>query len=147
MWQTSATGGGGPAGRHRHDDLIKNGARIKSGRRHPHTKRDAAEQKHATRSRRNMVTSMAAPSQMEKRVVMVETVLDVTKQYRAGLVKASQPSISSFTIAHIMDIPRLRWMLDCKLHKAQRFIGKPTEFSFFLCNHPRIKVKRLRHRW
>ncbi|XP_066331089.1 uncharacterized protein [Miscanthus floridulus] len=51
MWQTSATGGGGPAGRHRHDDLIKNGARIKSGRRHPHTKRDAAEQKHATRSR------------------------------------------------------------------------------------------------
>lgn len=43
-----------------------------------------------------MVTAMATPSQMEKRAVMAETVLDVTKQYRAGQVKASQPSISRY---------------------------------------------------
>jgi len=42
--------------------------------------------------------AMAALSQMEKRAVMAETMLEATKQYQAGQVKANQ----SFTSRYVL---------------------------------------------
>ncbi|CAD6210826.1 unnamed protein product [Miscanthus lutarioriparius] len=53
--------------------------------------RDAAEQKHAAHLlQEKYEAAMAALSQMEKRAVMAETMLEATKQYQAGQVKANQ---------------------------------------------------------
>jgi len=40
--------------------------------------------------------TMAALSQMEKRAVMAETMLEATKQYQAGQVKANQSFTSRY---------------------------------------------------
>ncbi|CAL4913910.1 unnamed protein product [Urochloa decumbens] len=58
--------------------------------------RDAAEQKHAAHLlQEKYEEAMAALSQMEKRAVMAETMLEATKQYQAGQVKANQSFNSS----------------------------------------------------
>ncbi|CAN6295510.1 unnamed protein product [Urochloa humidicola] len=58
--------------------------------------RDAAEQKHAAYLlQEKYEEAMAALSQMEKRAVMAETMLEATKQYQAGQVKANQSFNSS----------------------------------------------------
>ncbi|KAJ1297664.1 hypothetical protein BS78_01G394100 [Paspalum vaginatum] len=58
--------------------------------------RDAAEQKHtAYLLQEKYEAAMAALSQMEKRAVMAETMLEATKQYQAGQVKANQSFTSS----------------------------------------------------
>lgn len=43
--------------------------------------------------------AMAALSQMEKRAVMAETMLEATKQYQAGQVKANQSFTSRYVLA------------------------------------------------
>ncbi|XP_062210838.1 uncharacterized protein LOC133912225 isoform X3 [Phragmites australis] len=58
--------------------------------------RDAAEQKYAAHLlQEKYEAAMAALSQMEKRAVMAETMLEATKQYQAGQVKANQSFTSS----------------------------------------------------
>ncbi|XP_021304801.1 rab GTPase-activating protein 1 isoform X2 [Sorghum bicolor] len=58
--------------------------------------RDAAEQKHAAHLlQEKYEAAMAALSQMEKRAVMAETMLEATKHYQAGQVKANQSFTSS----------------------------------------------------
>ncbi|XP_062215983.1 uncharacterized protein LOC133916361 isoform X3 [Phragmites australis] len=58
--------------------------------------RDAAEQKYAAHVlQENYKAAMAALSQMEKRAIMAETMLEATKQYQAGQVKANQSFTSS----------------------------------------------------
>ncbi|PAN50239.1 hypothetical protein PAHAL_9G507200 [Panicum hallii] len=58
--------------------------------------RDAAERKHAAHLlQEKYEAAMAALSQMEKRAVMAETMLEATKQYQAGQVKANQCFTSS----------------------------------------------------
>ncbi|CAD6203173.1 unnamed protein product [Miscanthus lutarioriparius] len=58
--------------------------------------RDAAEQKHAAHLlQEKYEAAMASLSQMEKRAVMAETMLEATKQYQAGQVKANQSFTSS----------------------------------------------------
>jgi len=58
--------------------------------------RDAAERKHAAHLlQEKYEAAMAALSQMEKRAVMAETMLEATKQYQAGQVKANQSFTSS----------------------------------------------------
>ncbi|KQK22223.1 TBC1 domain family member 2A isoform X3 [Brachypodium distachyon] len=53
--------------------------------------RDAAEQKYAAHLlQEKYEAATAALSQMEKRAVMAETMLEATKQYQAGQVKANQ---------------------------------------------------------
>ncbi|ONL96787.1 Ypt/Rab-GAP domain of gyp1p superfamily protein [Zea mays] len=58
--------------------------------------RDAAEQKHAAHLlQEKYEAAMTALSQMEKRAVMAETMLEATKQYQVGQVKANQSFTSS----------------------------------------------------
>ncbi|TKV96748.1 hypothetical protein SEVIR_9G449600v4 [Setaria viridis] len=58
--------------------------------------RDAAEKKHAAHLlQEKYEEAMAALSQMEKRAVMAETMLEATKQYQAGQFKANQSFTSS----------------------------------------------------
>ncbi|KAF8718675.1 hypothetical protein HU200_024975 [Digitaria exilis] len=58
--------------------------------------RDAAEKKHAAHLlEEKYEATMAALSQMEKRAVMAESMLEATKQYQAGQVKANQSFTSS----------------------------------------------------
>jgi hypothetical protein len=46
--------------------------------------------------------NVAALSQMEKRAVMAETMLEATKQYQAGQVKANQSFASSYSFGYIL---------------------------------------------
>ncbi|ONL96779.1 Ypt/Rab-GAP domain of gyp1p superfamily protein [Zea mays] len=60
--------------------------------------RDAAEQKHAAHLlQEKYEAAMTALSQMEKRAVMAETMLEATKQYQVGQVKANQSFTSRLT--------------------------------------------------
>ncbi|KAL5219191.1 hypothetical protein ABZP36_019875 [Zizania latifolia] len=69
--------------------------------------RDSAEQKYAAHLLQEKYEAvMAALSQMEKRAVMAETMLEATKQYQAGQVKANQSfSPSSPHAAHLAAKP------------------------------------------
>ncbi|KAK3151270.1 hypothetical protein QOZ80_3AG0243810 [Eleusine coracana subsp. coracana] len=72
-----------------HEQKVTEDARIAA-------ERDAAEKKYAAHVlQEKYEAAMAALSQMEKRVVMAETMLEATKQYQAGQVKAHQSFTSS----------------------------------------------------
>ncbi|TVU47481.1 hypothetical protein EJB05_07084, partial [Eragrostis curvula] len=65
--------------------------------------RDAVEQKYAAHVlQEKYEAAMAALSQMEKRAIMAETMLEATKQYQAGQVKANQSFNSSSPRADIV---------------------------------------------
>jgi hypothetical protein len=48
--------------------------------------------------------AMVALSQMEKRAVMAETMLEATKQYQAGQVKANQAFMSRYIFHRYIEL-------------------------------------------
>ena len=53
--------------------------------------------------------AMAALSQMEKRAVMAETMLEATKQYQAGQVKANQSFTSRYVLVARLNLNIHLW--------------------------------------